>query len=85
MKFRITFKDPDGVSDSINEEALNLAQNALSDTVKADENLLEKLIQPLLEHYTEDIKSKIDKWIEYSEYVTIEFDTDANTCTVVPV
>lgn len=25
MKFRITFKDPDGVSDSVNEAALSLA------------------------------------------------------------
>ncbi len=24
------------------------------------------------------------KWFKYGEYVTIEWDTEANTCTVIP-
>jgi hypothetical protein len=32
---------------------------------------------------SEDIRGKVTPWIKYGEYVTIEFDTDANTATVV--
>ena len=81
MKFRITFKDPDGVSNSIQEESLNLAQNSLTENLRTNE----KLLEPLVEHFKEELESKIEKWIEYNEYLTIEFDTDANTCTVIPV
>lgn len=31
------------------------------------------------------MKELCKKWFEYGEYLTVEIDTDAKTCTVVPV
>ena len=34
---------------------------------------------------TEKVKTALGKFIEYSEYVTIEFDTDVGSARVVPL
>jgi hypothetical protein len=75
MKFQISFKDPDGVANSI-QEAIN---NDLPKDL--DENEFEELTEGrkiLLEEATK-------RWIKWGEYVTIEIDTEKNTCVVVPV
>lgn len=75
MKFRVTFKDPDGVHDSITE--------VINDQLKAmpQEHLEDgEIEQNLREKFEEDIS----KWVDYGEYITVEFDTDAGTATVVP-
>ena len=75
MKFKITLKDPDGVGNSIQEAIKNDLPNDL------DENEFEEL--------TESRKNLVEeaasKWIKYGEYITVEIDTAANTCVVVPV
>ena len=75
MKFKITLKDPDGVGNSIQEAIKNDLPNDL------DENEYEEL--------TESRKNLVEeaasKWIKYGEYITVEIDTAANTCVVVPV
>ena len=61
MKLQITFKDPDGVRESL-------------EGAKLDPNKLPK-----------DVEEIVRKFIEYNEYVTIEFDTDTKEAIVVPV
>jgi hypothetical protein len=38
----------------------------------------------LSEEDTEKFNKIYDKWIEYGEYLTIEIDTEKETCIVVP-
>lgn len=79
MKFKITMKDPDGVSCAIQEEAEKQYKNKIGNklvyyTPEGKERLIEGFSDILLE--------KIKKWFEYQEYVTIEIDTDKNTARV---
>lgn len=76
MKFRITFKDPDGVSEVIYGLA---AEYAASLTKVREEQKAIKEVK------LESLKEFIDPWIEYQEYITVEFDTEANTATVINV
>lgn len=39
-------------------------------------------IEDLPEEYRDSIKDQLSKWIQYGEYVTIEFDLDKETATV---
>lgn len=77
MKFRIMLKDPDGIGDALMDAAKkSLAGNTFFDTREAKAAHEERL---------ESIKDRTDKWIEYGDYVTVEFDTDAGTAVVVEV
>lgn len=73
MKFTVTMKDPDGFSHCID--------NAVRDEI-AKLNLPKDEADSLFELRREKLLGIMDKWIEYQEYVHIEFDTDANTATV---
>jgi hypothetical protein len=75
MKFRITFKDPDGVSNSLHDAA--------KDSARSTSGLTEKEMRALAESREEEFGEFLRKWIQYGEYVTIEFDTDADTAVVV--
>lgn len=74
MKIRITFKTPDAVDEAI-EEAVG---NTLPVGIPEDE---QKAIADLR---VEKVKAASRKWFEWGECATVEWDTDANTCTVVP-
>ena len=74
MKFTISFKDPDVVHDAV-REAVEREVNAI-ESLDADEK------EDLIETRSEKINDKLDKWIKYGEYVSIEFDTEAGTATV---
>jgi hypothetical protein len=74
MKFRVTLKDPDGVYESVDEAARESLPPGL-DRREADA-LAEIRREAFLEH--------MDKWFECNEYLTVEVDTDAGTCVVVP-
>ena len=78
MKFRVTMKDPDGVYESL--------RDATSESLKAEPGSLdEDEIDALTEIRQEKLGKFTEKWITYSEYITVEFDTEAGTCVVVPV
>jgi hypothetical protein len=64
---KITFKDPDGVGDAIQEEAEKQLEEIKN---KLDESEYESL----LEERKEKIEKKLEKWIKYNEYLTVEFD-----------
>lgn len=84
MKFRINFKDPDGVHDSISE----IIKDSLA-TLRAkvpEEFVLED--EGFEEVYGDakrkELEPTLDKWLRYNEYITIEFDTETGTATVIP-
>lgn len=74
MKFRITMKDPDGVWESIDEEAREHAKS-ISGLSKSERDCV-------MEDRRECLWSEIEEWIQYREYVTIEIDTEKRTATV---
>lgn len=75
MKFRIQLKDPDGFSDGMDEAIkASLSESNLSEDEK----------EAVSEARQERAWKALETWVEYQEYVTIEFDTDAGTATVVP-
>lgn len=74
MKFRVTFKDPDGVYVSVNDAARSYV-----DDMDLDEDDYDYIRDIQMDRLNEFISS----WVDYSEYVTIEFDTEENTAKVV--
>lgn len=76
MKFKITLKDPDGFSDGISEAA----EKSLGDTSGLSDSERESVAEDRIESIGEALR----KWVEYGEYIEIEFDTEAGTATVVP-
>jgi hypothetical protein len=74
MKFRIQLKDPDGFFDGV--------ADAVDESMKSVD-LHEDERDAVREQRRERVNSALEKWVEYSEYVTLEFDTDAGTAAVV--
>jgi hypothetical protein len=74
MKFTITFKNPDAVCDSLNDAACN--------SIAGMEDLSEEEQECLVELRIDKLSKFVSKWITYSEYITIEFDTKAGTAIV---
>jgi CRISPR/Cas system-associated protein Csm6 len=75
MKVVVSLKDPDGFADSVNETVKREVSKLGLDHDEAaavEEKRLDKAWKAL------------GKFVQYGEYVTIEFDTDAGTATVVP-
>jgi len=78
MKIVISMKNPDCVSDAVREAAENfvnekrpsLAGNAREEAIRAREK---------------SILGKLSKWIEYQEYINVEFDLVAETARVLKV
>ena len=74
MRFTVQMKDPDTLHDAIEE------------AVDADVQLIEGLEENELDAVKELRKQIITRlcaqWFEYGEYLTVEIDTDAQTCTV---
>lgn len=74
MKVTVTLKDPDVLSD------------AVEDAVKAEVEKIPGLSQDekemFVEHRCEKVMEIMDKWWEYSEYLTVTFDTEAMTAKV---
>lgn len=76
MKFKVYLKDPDGFYESVQDAAKESVEQ--SGRLNLDQEELEQLVESRFEKANE----AISKWVEYSECVTIEFDTDAMTATV---
>lgn len=73
MIINITLKDPDGVYDAI--------QDAAEEQVKIT-NVSARERSSLVESRHTQIDKELEPWIEYSEYVRIQIDTEAKTATV---
>ena len=72
MKYRITLKDPDGVYESVKDEVRMSMPEGLDD----DEH------KAVFDSRMEEAWDKLRRWIQFQEYVTIEFDTDVGTAKV---
>ena len=75
MKFKVQLKDPDGFFDGVSD-----AIDASIESLDLDEDERDAV----KDHRSETVNSALEKWVKYSEYVTLEFDTDAGTAIVVP-
>jgi len=77
MKIKITLKDPDGVYECIRQD--------VESHVESIEGLDAEEREELLESRTDSVNDKLSKWIEYGEYVTVEFDAETGEAKVIPV
>ena len=69
-------RDPDGSYDCMTDAA--------KDSLVAIEGLSDEEREQLQEKRAEKLRDFAGKWLEYGEYVVVEFDTDAGTAVVVP-
>lgn len=77
MKFTVTMKNPDTLGDAIDE--------AVKADVEKIAALNEDEREAVEEERSQKIRSLCSKWFQYSEYLCVEIDTEAGTCTVLPV
>ena len=73
MKFKVQMKDPDTLEDAIDEAVKKIVIEGVD----------KEEIEMIREHRKDSIRGLCNKWFEYGEYLTVEIDTDANTCTVI--
>ena len=76
MKFTVTMKDPDTLHDAVFE--------AVEEDVMKIEGLSPDERDAVIEERQEKVRELCNKWFEYGEYLRVEIDTEAKTCTVVP-
>jgi len=76
MKIRVTLKDPDGFSQGV-DYAIEKSVKAEFPSVDDDEN------EAICEERVEEVWKALKKFVEYKQYVTIEFDTEKGTAEVV--
>ena len=74
MKFTVSMKDPDTLHDSIREAVAREVKDLGLDV--AESNAVAELRH-------EKVSDLCSKWFEYGEYLRVEIDTEAGTCTVV--
>ncbi len=71
-KFRVTFKTPDALDEPTREAGTEMARQRSGND---DENAC---------YWAASLREFASKWVKYGEYVTIEFDYNMGTATVVP-
>jgi hypothetical protein len=76
MKLTVSFKTPDAAEHAVFEA---LEDHEDLEGIEDAEELLDKRLE-----LEDGLKEALSKWIQYSEYVRIEFDTEAGTATVLP-
>jgi hypothetical protein len=74
MKISITLKDPDAVYEAI--------QDHVRGSLKAT-GLTEREIDKVTDGRESELGRSLSKWVKHGEYVTVEFDTEANTATII--
>lgn len=75
MKIKITFKDPDALLDCIDDAIEDLEIKGLDE----DE------LAAVKEEKKDKAMELCGKWFEYGEYLTVEVDTEKETCKVLEV
>lgn len=76
MKFKVQMKDPDTLDDAIAE--------AVRESIKGLPGLSDDERQVLEDQRVVETGNLCTKWFEYGEYLTVEIDTEAGTCVVLP-
>jgi|10_taG_2_1085330.scaffolds.fasta_scaffold99297_1 hypothetical protein len=75
MKFRIAFIDACGVHQSL----IEAASCDIPDSLSSEEQEL------IIDERHNTLHMFVNNWIEYDEFITIEFDTVKRTAVVVPL
>lgn len=82
MKFRVIMKTPDAMEDACREVAeINLSRR--SEDEGGDCSAEDTKV--LIEEQSHTLANFACKWMRHGELVTLEFDTEADTCVVVPM
>lgn len=76
MKFRVMLKDPDTLDEAISD--------SVRERLSARDELSPKEREALFELSYDECQEVAERWFQYGEYLTIEIDTSARTCRVVP-
>lgn len=74
MKIKVTMKDPDVLHDAIRRSV----RNELEKIEGLDEDERESMEDARIEKAAD----KCSRWFRWGEYLTVEVDIDAGTCTV---
>jgi hypothetical protein len=74
MKFRVQFKDPDGVYDSLERAA----EEAVADVKGLDDEEREAI----LDVKRNKVSAASDVYIKWGEYLVVEFDTEDGSARV---
>ena len=77
MKIRITMKDPDTMIETVDE--------AVKEDVAKLGLLSKDEAEAIIEMRAEAERDKLSAWFRYSEYLTVECDTEAMTARVLTV
>lgn len=75
-KFRVVFKTPDALDLATQEAGSEMARKECPDDNETKQNSVGKLWALFLRGFAE-------QWVKHGEYVTIEFDYNAGTATVI--
>lgn len=81
MKVKITFKTP-YATDAVEEEIKSSCEKHWEFDSRCDDC---QEVKQERKYAIQDEKEKLSKFIQFDELVTIEFDTEAGTATVLPV
>jgi hypothetical protein len=82
VKFQITLKDPDGFYEGVKEAVAESLEKGGEFQGLSDDEVAE-LKETLTDSRRDKVLEFLNKFTTYSEYVTLEFDTEAGTATVV--
>lgn len=75
MKFTVQMKDPDVLQDAIADAVGELTVPGLD----------KEELARVREMRRDTVANICAQWFEYGEYLRVEIDTEAQTCTVLPV
>lgn len=76
MKIRVSIKDPDVFSEAIDGAVETDVQSL---------HLSDDECEAIAEMRRSKVGETLARWLQYGEYIVVEFDTEAGTATVVPV
>jgi len=80
MKIRLSFKTPDVVDDAVEEEFPTTIPNYETDDFDEMEPDSDEYLEVMVKR--EELTEFLKQWVGYGEYVSIEFDQEANTAVV---
>lgn len=79
MKMRLTFKDPDVLIDELESQKFEMKKTLIKDLI-----ISEEAAEVEVDFRMKKMEQLVDKYMEYSEYITVEFDDETGTARVVP-
>ena len=83
MKFCVTMKTPDALDEAIQEIVQSDMVCEMGDGDDANK-LLDMIDEDECEDRIRAVKNICASWFQYEDYLTVEIDTEAKTCVVVP-